>query len=333
MRSRLAREKNTHFTYSENYLAAAVSMVDAPRLALDEAAASRAQWMTKRGFVYPAPKKVSEFLHHPLRPTDARIDALSSAWVENEAHPSPMGRSSELPFGQPDFDTIPSQGEKLFGGLHVPKFERPYDNANLGSERRLPRGRMILDHNPDFFTSVHLTGSGLAQEKAENKRLEEEAWKSKVVVDHLDFKVGGYNVRDRPLQINKTDDILKGPALSKGIRIVRNAKLPSGKKVPLRALPISALSSEPYEDPRDFTADLRPSKRLFHIIFSIVFLKVFFADDFSTFIAKGSTGDPVNFVTAIHRGEYYPQSQRILSHTAIPPMLSAEKNGVKWANI
>lgn len=67
-----------------------------------------------------------------------------------------------------------------------PPFSRSH---NLGSELRLPRGRLTLEKNSDFFKSVHLTGEGLALEKAETKRLEKAAWMSKVVVDSLDFKV------------------------------------------------------------------------------------------------------------------------------------------------
>jgi hypothetical protein len=260
MRAKLGREKNTHFTYSKDYLAAAVSMVDETRLKLDAEAEARAAWKTKRGFVYPAPKKVVEFAQHPSKPSNSRIDALKEPWVENEMHPLPVGRQIELAEGQSDFDTIPAQGKELFGGLHVPKYERPYDNNNLGSERRLPRGRMTLEKNSDYYRSVHLTGEGLAEERAQQIKKEQEAWMAKVVVENLDFKMTGFTTRDRPLQTSKLDDILKGPPLSKPLKIVRNARLPSGKRVPLRPPPISAFSAEEYKDPRDFTADLRPGR-------------------------------------------------------------------------
>jgi hypothetical protein len=313
LRATLGREKNAHFTYAAGYLAAAVSLVDEPRLLLDQALESRAKWKTKRGFVYPAPKQVAEFAAHPLKPSTSRVDELMEPWVENERHPLPVGRSGGLKEGQPDFDTIPAQGKALFGGLHVPTYARPYDNKNVGSEQRLPRGGMVLAPNPDFFRSVHLTGAGLAEEKRAQKAADEAAWLAKVVVDNVDFKVGGFKVRDRPLQTSKTDDILKGPALSKPLLIVRNAKLPSGKKVPLRALPISAFSADPYADPRDFTADLRP-------------------DDFETFLATNSAGQHLDFVTAIHREANYPKSQCAVSRRSIPPMSHAEKTGARWAN-
>lgn len=110
----------------------------------------------------------------------------------------------------------------------MPKYERPYDNNNLGNEKRLPRGRMTLEKNSDFYKSVHLTGAGLINEQLEQLEKEEKLWKSKVVVDSLDFKVGGYNTRDKPLQTAKIEDILKGPAMKVSLKMVRNCKLPSG---------------------------------------------------------------------------------------------------------
>lgn len=126
LRAKLSREKNSHFTYSKEYLAAAVSMVDDVKVAVDEARASQAKWMTAKGFTYPAPRKVSEFAAVPLRPSEARADELREMWVENEMHPMPVGRTVELPPGQPDFDSIPTFSS-LFGGSQLPRYERPYD--------------------------------------------------------------------------------------------------------------------------------------------------------------------------------------------------------------
>ena len=88
--------------------------------------------------------------------------------------------------GQPDFNCLPASGKMVFGGLEPPRFERPYDNNNLGSETRLPRGRMTLGKNPAFYKSVHLSGAAGAKEEEEDRKAEAELWKSKVVVDSLD---------------------------------------------------------------------------------------------------------------------------------------------------
>mmetsp|Transcript_7800 Transcript_7800/g.18584 ORF Transcript_7800/g.18584 Transcript_7800/m.18584 type:complete len:298 (+) Transcript_7800:71-964(+) len=272
---------------------------------------TRENWKTKRGFVYPAPKKPSEFYVHPHKPTEARIEILKEEWIENELHPKPVEREMTLKDGQPDFNCLPASGKMVFGGLEPPRFERPYDNNNLGSSTRLPRGSMYLDKDPEFFRSVHLCGEGLAKEKEDNKKREEELWQSKVVVDDLDFKVGGFNVRDRPVQLEKASDILQGKAQKISIKMVRNARLPSGKKVPLRQPPYSMFTRAEYSDPRDFTEDLR-------------------ADDPTTYTAKDLTGQPLNFKTHIHRSLGKPKSQIIESHTRIKPMSEAEKVGERW---
>ncbi len=60
----------------------------------------------------------------------------------------------------------------MFGETHMPRFEWPYDNSNLGSESKLPRGRMAMELNPAYFTSVNLAGAGLAAEQAATKARE-----------------------------------------------------------------------------------------------------------------------------------------------------------------
>jgi len=318
MRKRLSAEKDGVFTYSLDFQSAAVSLVDETRLAQDAKEANQAAWMTKRGWVYPAPKKPSEYNVHPHKPSESRVDILKEQWIENELHPTDVARDAELPDGQSDFDCIPSNGKQIFGGQHLPVFEREYDSACVGHYAKLPRGRKMEEKNPDFFKSVHLTGAGLAQERAATKKREAELWQAKVVVDDLDFKVGGFVQRDKVLQINKTADILKGAVQSKALRLVRNATLPSGKKIVWETAPFSAFSGELYEDPKDFTADLRASKP-------------------ETFVATdANTGEPVDFMTHIHRDILKPKSHTVRSRYPIDgkaflPLVSKERVGERWA--
>ena len=146
-----------------------------------------------------------------------------------------------------------------FGGVKKPEFERHYDGPHLGDITRLPRGHIKQPKYSDteYLRSVHLCGEGLAAEAAETKRLEEELFKSKVVVDSLDFKVGNFLQIDRPSQTDRNEDILHGPVKSKALRIVRNAKLPSGKSVKLRPPPYSIFSQGEYIEGHDFSQDLR----------------------------------------------------------------------------
>ncbi|CAN0241752.1 unnamed protein product, partial [Ectocarpus sp. 12 AP-2014] len=216
MRERLAKEKGATYTYSMDYVSQTVSLVDEFRVTEDEEAASRAAWKTNRGFVWPCPRTRQELITHPSKPSESRIDTLREPWIENELNGGMQGQMAEATdAGGPlelawrrEFDTVPSNGKAVFGGLQPSKYERPLDTNVIGSRSRLPRGRRQLDKNPEFFRSVHLVGEGLAREKEEEKRRTEELWRSKVVVDDTDFRVGNFNVRDTPLQTDRAKDIL-----------------------------------------------------------------------------------------------------------------------------
>jgi hypothetical protein len=59
--------------------------------------------------------------------------------------------------------------------------------------------------------------------------------------------------------MDKTRGLLWGgvAADNKSLRIIQNARLPSGKKVLLQEPPISDFAALEYEDPKEFTTDLR----------------------------------------------------------------------------
>lgn len=118
-------------------------------------------------------------------------------------------------------------------------------------------------------------------------------------------------MRDRPLQLDRDDDVLKGKPVKKSLKIIRNARLPSGKVMPLRALPLSEFAKEPYEDPKDFTVGLREGEP-------------------ENFAGRTATGEPLDFATHIHRELLYPKPQTILGHTPIRPLSQAEKTGARW---
>ena len=224
-----------------------------------------------------------------------------------------MGRADDPslrvhPAGK-DFDTIPSNGAMEFGGFRKPRFEREYDGSHLGDITRLPRGNILAEKYGDteYLRSVHLCGEGLAAEAAETKRKEEELFASKVVVDSLDFKVGNFLQIDRPNQTDRKEDILHGPVMSKALRIVRNARLPSGKLVKLRPPPYSMFSQGEYTEGQDFSKELRTYP--------------------GEFTAKTETGDPLDFQTHIHRDVLRRASEKILSRKPITTMDAAEITG------
>ena len=123
---------------------------------------------------------------------------------------------------------------------------------------------------------------------------------------------------------NKCRDFLDGEAASKSIRIVRNARLPSGKKVPLRALPPGAINTDPYEDPPDFATSFRAEKPMHWTK------------------KDASTGRPVNFKTQIHRLVLVPPSKKTatkymrmtdegLQKETTKQITAAEMSGPCWA--
>ena len=306
MRDRLSREKNCTFTYSKDFTSQTVSMVDGERLKQVEEEENRSRWKTKRGFKYPAPRKASEYAVHPDKPSQSRIEILHEEWVENELHPENVKREIQLKLGQPDFDTVPSNGKMIFGGFEAPKYSRDYASSNIGSSTQLPRGKKTETRNPGFFNSVHLNGEEQADAERRIKEKEEQEWKDKIVVDSLDFLVGGFVQKEKPDQLDRASDILDGKALKTSLKIVRNARLPSGKRVPLRPAPYSAFSSEPYDDPKDFTADLRPN-------------------DATTYLTKDETGKGADFFRYIHHHTGKPKSQTFVAKRKVEPMTDAER--------
>ena len=78
MRDRLGKEKNCTFTYSQDFTSQTVSMVDGERLKQVEEEDNRSRWKTKRGFIYPAPRKASDYAVHPDKPSQSRIELARS---------------------------------------------------------------------------------------------------------------------------------------------------------------------------------------------------------------------------------------------------------------
>ena len=194
----------------------------------------------------------------------------------------------ELPAGQKDFDTVPSNGKLIFGGYNE-------DGTK----------------NPAFFTSVHLGGDEQAALEKELIRKAKEEWESKVIVDRVDF-VAHQTTRVSSSVLDKKKDILDGKPKKRGLRIVRNATLPSGKRVPLRPAPAATIFMEDeYEDPVDFTTTLKPN-------------------DATTFLGTDKAGKPVGFNTAISNQMGKPKSQTMRYVRKVDALTAKEKTGPRW---
>jgi len=290
MRERLGGDKTATYTYSADFQSLAVELVDEGKIKRDEEADAKKKWVTKRGFVYPAPKPPSEFNKHSKAPDASRAEELEQPWVENENHPAPVSRDEILDPNKPQFDYLPAS-DMIFGGV-------------------APDGTQ----DPHFFKSVFLSGSSMAAEDAAAKKREEDEWQSKVVVDNLRFTAHGNtrgNTSNRPSQLDKATDVLRGAPAKKSMRIVRNGKLPSGKSAAFEKAPVTIHNVEEYTDPRDFTVDLRK-------------------DDWDHFTGRDATGKTVNFKTQIHSEEFIPKSKKIQSKRSAKPMDPAETQGARW---
>ena len=91
----------------------------------------------------------------------------------------------------------------------------------------------------------------------------------------------------------------------KGLQVVHRARIPSGKRVPLRPAPKSIFAAEPYAPPSDFTSTLGKS-------------------------ASGGKRRGKEFVTSIHAQEFATGRDRFV-HRRQPPKLSPiERRGPKW---
>jgi len=139
----------------------------------------------------------------------------------------------------------------IFGGYHKPKWTRDYDGRYLGNYSRLPRGRIQNLKNSEFFKSVHLFGEKQMKIMQDAIQKEKDDWARKIAVDDTTFYTVNMVTKDVPLQVDRTKDILQGPAKKLALRKVRKSKLPSGKICPLESLPVNVQALEPYVEPMD----------------------------------------------------------------------------------
>lgn len=147
-------------------------------------------WMTPSGFVYPKPRTLAERIRHPKKPSASRIDDLTRPYEEfTDDNPQRINEKLATKRREANF-RLRLKAEDLFGMPEAPAFEYDFDPKFLGDRDRLPRGRMINGKvlNSDFYRSVHLMDAAKLAEVNEAKLSEAKLWRSKVVVDNLDFK-------------------------------------------------------------------------------------------------------------------------------------------------
>jgi hypothetical protein len=127
--------------------------------------------------------------------------------------------------------------------------------------------------------------------------------------------------------VERTADILHGPALKAAFRSVRSARLPSGRVVPFPNAPISALSLEPYVDPMEAGRRHRIQQQQQQSVSGGGS-----GGDGSGGGGGGGGGDGrPQFATAIHRDRLKPPSQTLVAgRRKIQPVSAQEKQGAAW---
>ena len=252
LRQRVAADRMATYSFSKDFISQTVCAVDEKEEEQRAQVAARKEWLTPSGFQYPKPKQRAEMIAHPKRPSDARVEELKEPFTDATDVPAnasqtqdPEKRRLELGFQA----QIKSDPRGLFGSLEAPSFSRPFQLKLVGDRTQLPRGAMVngQQRDPNCFRSVHLGGEKQAQLVAEAMEQEKKQWADKVVVDSHSVKVGGFKVRDRAIQVDRTSDILKDPPRRKELHHLRNRKSHRGADWGYTTAPLSLLNTnEPF---------------------------------------------------------------------------------------
>lgn len=301
LRKRLSSDHKATYTYGAEFQSLAMSLVNPDELRQTEEREARTKWTTQRGFVYPMPRPTAEYYTHADAPSEARCEDLREPFIDNVNHPKPVSRENNRERSGPEFSTLPSK-DLIFGGTN-----------GDGSV------------NPDYFKSVHLCGDGLRKEMEEALQQEQDEWERKVVVDRKQIKFLAHgNICSLPpskgpqsTQLDKLRDILNGPVQSKPLRIVKNATLPSGKRVPLLPPPASIMSLQEYSGPvaATFTKTLRHSDHAT-----------------TAFVATDATGKPKDFHFPSITDLLTPPVKKHTTYKEIRPVRQQEKARFLWRN-
>lgn len=331
MRERYSKVNDATFTYSQEFTSQTLCANPPPDEGRHKITEERKKhWLTQGGFQYPKPRSTKEMISHPRRPTDARVEELKVPWVGHGDISPTAGPSSD----SVDIELIKREREYIvqirsgndFGALNQPKFEYPFELKLVGDREKLPRGQLLTEcsgKDPNFFRSIHLTGASQAKLLAEDKAKELADWEAKVKVDHLDFKVGGYCVRDKPIQADKCNDILQGEPKRLALQKLRTMKSSTGRDLSYQTTAMSILGTESYLDNPGKTLLARssdPSK--FITTTSMAMTKG----------AEGAGGVGKDFTLFIKNDANDSKLSKAIYKRQHPPLdiNSSERSGPKW---
>jgi hypothetical protein len=332
------------YSYSEDYVSQTFSYEDNDSLLAKEfayrnnhktsALEDRQSWITSKGFRYPVPKSYPESRIHPQQPSQIRIEELKEPWLNDllppqgqdlygnciDANTSPTTRA-RLIEKEKKFHTF-HKSLDVFGSLEPPVFEHPFELSLIGSRSpdALPRGKLLNPNqdNPEFFKSIHIGGDEQQRILQEALAKERADWKAKVIVDHEDFKVDGFLVKDRvSSQIDRYTDILHDAPKRIALKSIRK-HASSNKKLDWSygTTPMTIINKN--EDYIDNIAK--------------VGLRVVEKDKFIT--AK-ERGEAIDFHRYISTNASAPRIVKLLSTRPVQhgAKTKIEKSGPKWESI
>lgn len=323
-RDRLKDDRTATYTYSRDFASQNLVLVDEYADRLKIQAAHKANNVSKKGFIYPAPKTREELIAHPKKPSAIRVEELHTPFPGEEMEFIDSSGRTMLPEIREvqlknrelerNFDNK-LNGNKLFGMLEPPVYERDFELSAIGDRTRLPRGQMTggIDQNPIFWRSVHASGDEGIKLQERIKQEEKEAWQSKVVVETQDFKVGNFKVKDKAAQWQRHEDILKDEPKTKAFKYLRTEKK-------YETLPIAVMTQGEYIPNAAAKALIRAENK----------------DKFitSTEILPGTNGVPKDFTRYINKHTDKPKVQRKVHKLKHPELVfgSADLHGPKWGN-
>jgi hypothetical protein len=325
------------YSFSKDFISQTVCVVDEKAEKKKQAAADKAEWLTPKGFVYPKPKTHKDLIAIPGRPSEARIedlkepyrDVIEQRMLEQKGTGGALSaeelnenvRFTELERGY----STRFKSDPYFGALKPVGFDREFQLKLVGDRHKLPRGLPTVgtrfDKDPDAFKSVHLVGDAQRKIVEEAQAKEKEEWESKVVVDHIDFKMCGFKIRDKPLQMNRTEDILHGEPKKEALQFLRTRESHKKKDYGLKPAPLSIMNDGEYIQNQSALALLRKADPNKFITAKI---------DMSAGSSSGTGPPPQDFVRYIHKDANSSRIMSVLAKTKIPAMNDNEKVGARW---
>ncbi len=319
LRSRIAEDKNATYTYSQDFVSQTVCVVDEETDRKRAAAESKDAWLTSKGFQYPKPKTRNELIGHKNKPSESRIEELNEPFYDQtDVKASAGDTADETLRGLEKGYTTRLKGIELFGALKPPEFEREFQLKLVGDRSSLPRGQLLpiaTQSDPNAFRSVHLIDEEKARLMAETAAKERADWQSKVAVDHLDFKMSGFKVRDKAIPADRANDILKSEPKRIALQKLRTMTTLRGKDIGYTTTPLSIMNAEPYVPNAAAKALVR-------------------GEDSSKFVTAqlGSDARPQDFLRYINADGQNAKVLSVLAKKKHPPQdrNSAECTGPRW---